>query len=195
MKNKYIVESLISLLKGHKSVEKDGTLSEEQRKKDLSGIIYLIGQTIRQYKSPAANIHVSVKAYELWNKITDMSMDTCDYREIIHCNKIKEGESFECMSYVGSEKEGTERLLIKDECFVFNDIFHAEHVIPVKVIRDELLALEEIDEASVIAILNKMHIAKILKEEDRGLTRTAGRTSDYEQNIRDFYLANNIEFK
>ena len=193
MKNKYIVESLVSLLKGYKSVTKEEP-EGAQRNKDLSGIVYLIGQTIRQYKSPASNIHVSVKAYDLWNKITNMSMDICDYREPICCDKIKEGETVECMTYVGSKKDGDPRSLHTNEKFVFNAIFHAEHVVPVKVIRDELLALPEIEEASVIAILNKMHIAKILKEEDRNLARTAGRTSDFEQNIRDFYLAKQITF-
>ena len=193
MKNKYIVESLVSLLKGYKSVTKEEP-EGAQRNKDLSGIVYLIGQTIRQYKSPASNIHVSVKAYDLWNKITNMSMDICDYREPICCDKIKEGETVECKTYVGSKKEGKTRFLHTNETVVFNAIFHAEHVVPVKVIRDELLALPEIEEASVIAILNKMHIAKILKEEDRNLARTAGRTSDFEQNIRDFYMEKNIEF-
>ena len=189
MKNKYVVESLMVLLKGYKAMYGDGSHAKENPlKKDLSGIVYLIGQTIRQYKPAPEKIHVSVKAYELWNRLTDnTSLDICDYDEKIECTNIPEGETVDCDQYSGSSNDSTKLALKRGETFQFNNLFHSDHIVPVCLIRDELIAMETIEERAIIAVLDKMHIAKLLKGEDRSVGRTSGRTLDYKQVIRDIY--------
>lgn len=66
-------------------------------------------------------------------------------------------------------------------------MFHVDHIVPVKLILSELLNLKVINSLNVSNILQKMYLCRILKEEDRRIGRTSGRTLSYKNNIVNVY--------
>lgn len=187
-KNLFLVKSISCLLEAHKAIDES-----EQNEKDLSSIRYLLGQTIRAYKLPSQNIHISHGAYELWNKLTTSNIDNYTYRESVTCDKLTEEGIYKI--YKGGSKTGIDYKIVPGGKFCFRDIFHVDHVIPVSFIQKELLNLKTINEEAIIAILNKMHLCRILKEEDRRLDRIANRTFDFNETIQNVYNKQNVWLK
>lgn len=94
--------------------------------------------------------------------------------------------------YKGSQKNGQNVQIHPNDKVCFNDMFHVDHIVPVKLIMDELLKLTQINSQNVSNILQKMYLCRMLKEEDRLLGRTAGRTLCYNNNINNIYKKRGI---
>lgn len=185
-KNNHIIKAVACLVEAYQGLEGNGT--------EQGGVKYLLGQTIRQYAIPAEKCHVSKAAMELWNELTSSDIRNFWYREAVKCDRL-EGEKI-LPRYVGSKSEpevDKPIILHHDSTFCFRDVFHGDHVVPVSLILDELVKLDCITIENVQAILDKMHVCRILKSEDRQLGRTHGRTLDFEETIRNVYLAKNVE--
>lgn len=135
---------------------------------------YLINQTIRLYILPDEHKYVSLKAKEQWEKVTSADMSDYGYRCQVNADRLK--DVMFVHKYKGSNKNAEKESvsIYPYKSFVFNDIFHEDHIIPVCYFVDKLLNLTESElcEERVEAILDGMYIAKILKEEDRSLPRT-----------------------
>lgn len=134
---------------------------------------YLINQTIRLYILPEGHMYASYKAETLWNEITSDDMSRRGYRDRVKADKVNGPTPL--YRYKGSNKKSEKApySLCPNKTFVFNDIFHEDHIIPVCYFVDKLLRLteSELSEERVEKILDGMYIAKILKEEDRKLPR------------------------
>ena len=89
--------------------------------------------------------------------------------------------------YKGAEKEGKLRKIIKGSHFEFRKVFHEDHVIPVSLIMKKLVELNPNNEKEIKELLEKMHICVILKDEDRIISTTKGRTLDFEETIKNVY--------
>ena len=94
--------------------------------------------------------------------------------------------------YKGSQKDGQNVQINPNDKVCFNDMFHVDHIVPVKLIMDELLKMTQINSQDVSNILQKMYLCRMLKEEDRLLGRTAGRTLCYNNNINNIYNTRGI---
>lgn len=186
MKNNVIVNTLITLLNGYKNLLQQNAPSN----RELRSLNYLIGQVIRQYDIPMSNVHVSGGAASLWNKLTSANMNDYWYKESVVCDNLL--GQITCLFYKGSVKVGESAPIHKGDTFCFNDLFHVDHVVPVSIIKQELLNLDVVDYSSVMNVLNKMHLCKILKEEDRKLGRIKDRTSDYQETINTVYNPKNV---
>lgn len=173
IRNSVIIKSIQILLSALKNMD------------DHRGLCYLLGQSIRQYDVPKENHHVSEAANNLWKKLTQGSIDNFHYRDTVKCDNLK----IECKvkSYIGNSSKEKEKTLHPNETFVFRELFHEDHVIPVSIIIKNLLKLPDIDEKSIKDCLDKMHLCVLLKEEDRKIGRTRNRGNDCEQIIRDVY--------
>lgn len=185
-KNDYIIKAVACLVEAYHSLE--GNEAEQE------GIRYLLGQTIRQYSVPAEKCHISKAAMELWNELTSSDITNFWYRETVKCDRLESEKILP--RYVGSSSTPDKDqpiILHHDSTFCFRDVFHGDHVVPVSLILDELVKLDRITIEKVQAVLDKMHVCRILKSEDRLLGRTHGRTLDFEQTIRNVYLAKNVE--
>jgi hypothetical protein len=66
-------------------------------------------------------------------------------------------------------------------------MFHEDHVIPVSMIFAELKKSTDIKSDKIKCILDKMHLCIILKEEDRKIGRTKGRSMDFDKTISHVY--------
>ena len=95
-------------------------------------------------------------------------------------------------SYRGNENKPTEKTVEKDGKIKYNNVFHNEHVIPIKVIIQKLQVCDLDDREAVKEILDKIHISRITKEEDKKLKPKSNRPCDYDTVVKDIYKPNGI---
>ena len=184
--NKYIIASIVVLLKGYQRLK----ASSNSNKMHISSLKYVLGQTVRAYKVPKKQIFISQAAEKRWNELTNFDINNFDYKQSFKCDRLK--QSITCKMYKGSQKNGKNVQINPNAKVCFNDMFHVDHIVPVKLIMDELLKLTQINSQNVSNILQKMYLCRMLKEEDRLLGRTAGRTLCYNNNINNIYKKRGI---
>ena len=182
MKNEAIIDSIICLL----SEYRDEMLDPVSNKANLDSLKYLINQTIRAYDIPEKNHHLSQSAFDRWNKLSKEDIMKKHYKDKVVCDKLTGPVKY--VLYTGASKTGTPTLLTKGSEFEF----HEDHVIPVSMIFDEMVKMPVVDKKSIENLLNEMHMCVILKDEDRNIGRTRGRSLDYDKTIKDVYNRNNI---
>ena len=136
---------------------------------------YLLGQTIRQYEPSENHQHVSIGA---WNHWQNQASTDEDIRQFQYTWKYKKKQSGQ------SEK--------------FNTHFIQEHTTPVADIKKELKDLKKNNNICFKSIedrLEKMHISRILKTEDKAIKKNSGRGLDFEDIANDCYQGAGIEFQ
>lgn len=175
-----ILDIIISLINGVKAgghIESDGQI--------LWGSKYLLNQTIRQYSQPNDHYFISEKALDLWNKITSEDIMSKYYRDRVILDKTDGTITLKC--YKGNSKHFTEWTPNKGDGLTYRDVFHDEHIVPVKMIIKELIALEHPNYENVKEILGKIRVCKMLKEEDKLIKNKSNRSTDYKKAIADNY--------
>ena len=179
---------IIAFLKSHKNKDYAHPYIESFYKgKNVSiwNTHYLLGQILRQFNIPEERYFISEKSLNKWKEITNKNIRDFYYREKVVC----ENDNVEIEEFKGASKKGITRIINKGDTFIFRDVFHLEHMIPIKVIEDELLSLkdDELDYDHVDSILNKLYICRILKTEDRKIENKYKRSSDIEDIIKNVY--------
>lgn len=185
--NEIIIDSLTVLLKGYKQLR----VYSNQSKVDTDSIGYLIGQTIRQYQLPLDHYVISEKANSSWECLTSQNIKDSFYKSSVQCDRVSGSVILD--KYVGSSKTGLKTEISKNEHIRFNDYFHCDHIIPVKLVIEKLLSEEELSPVSICNILDEMYICIMLKSEDRILGRTKGRTLCYKDVINKIYNPSGIQ--
>ena len=184
MKNEAIIKSIEYLLCELKSLK-----NKEANNKDINSLLYLLGQSIRQYDIPAANCHISVCAKQRWEELSNDDIWKYWHRKQVKCDRLKFPKSFNV--YKGSANTPVQTTLNPGLSFTFRDMFHEEHIIPVSLIMKKLINTSCIKIQTIKAILDSMHVCVILKEEDRRVNKQHGkianRTGDFSQNEKNIY--------
>ena len=180
MKNDAIIDAILCFLKEYKKED----AKKQHNTDDLEGLHYIIGQTIRQYNIPKKNFHLSKGAKDLWDKLSTKDILDYHYLETVVCDKLS--KTITCKSYKGASKTGDPLSLSKNSKFIFRQVFHEDHVIPVSLIWEEMRD-KPMDKQSLKKLLGKMHICYLLKEEDRRIPTTKGRSLDFEKIIDTIY--------
>ncbi len=194
MENNAVLDIIINLVRGVKS--KDNAVKGLWQNRELvigsaryikkSGLAReLLNKTLRFYRIPDDNLFVSKKAYEVWKKLTDTSI--WDYNDLQaikldNCDKIVlKTKKTETIELVREGKKTTPSI-------PFNHIFHTEHLTDINSVIDNLCTLEdtELNYTNVMSILDKICMARILKEEAVNLDHNnkTGRGLDIKQVIR-----------
>ena len=169
----------------------------------LGSADYLLGQSVRQLWSREGHKFVSKKAAKLWGdlKVEGSIFDYC-YQKPVH---YKNEAPVHVKGYTGAKgtPDWEEDLIFKrtGDCFRFRQVSHIEHIVPIKIILEELLNLDLSEEKEVIykkmdAILNKIYVCYITKEEDRALNRIGAKTKrpdDYREVLNKQYKEAGIE--
>lgn len=181
MKNDAIVDSILCLLKEYR---KEMT-APNPNNADLNSLKYLINQTIRAYDIPKGNYHLSEGAYNRWKELSTEDIMKKHYKDKVVCDKLT--GPVEYVLYTGASKTGTPTSLTKGSEFEFRKMFHEDHVIPVSMIFDEMVKMLVVDKQSIENLLNEMHMCVILKDEDRNIGRTRGRSLDFYTTIKNVY--------
>lgn len=155
---------------------------EEARYEEKINFSYLLGQAIRQWQIPECNWHKSENALALWKEISNQELTShFQYKEIFECVK-----SITIPRFKGATRDFDKigNLSIKrGDNIAFNEIFIAEHTIPVSDIRDALVVCYKRNQGwrkiklkrELTTILNKMHITQMLKIEDRRIKTCTAR--------------------
>lgn len=125
---------------------------------------YLLGQILRQI--PVTKKYVSDEAQKLWDQLTDEDIWKYNYQDKVQTkNKDVIVKKYKGASKTAEDKEGK----AVGNSFIFREVFHDEHIIPIAVIIEELLKLKdgEITPEKIAQIIDKICICRITKEEDR----------------------------
>ncbi|MBR6021746.1 MAG: hypothetical protein IK066_04940 [Kiritimatiellae bacterium] len=187
--NEAIINSLLCLLKAYKT---EMSLPEGDLQKVIQkSLKYLISQSIRQYALPKAHYHLSRGAHARWEKLSIEDIMQKNEQDHVFCDKL-EGCSRQYRLFVGAERTGTPTM-ITEEGFIFRQMFHKDHVIPVSMIFEKMVTMDHADAQKIRTLLNTMHICTILKEEDHRIGRTKGRSLNYRKTIDDVYTPAGIE--
>lgn len=147
---------------------------------------YLLGQTVRQLWLPKEKFYFSEAAKNLWNQIRP-SEDIFKYwyRDRVFTN-FESGVKVKF--YKGANKfPYDERLLKKGESFIFKDIFHDDHIIPIKLILNRLLELQNSNRRSVMEVLDNISVCRMLKSEDREIHEKHNRPFSEKEIIEKIY--------
>ena len=180
-----IIIAFVKAEKKDKPIESDF----EKGKRYIHGTRYLLNQILRQYYVPKERRLVSKEAQKLWESIMGSEEDINDYR---YHNIITAKLSGATISeYKGAKKNPEKsRELHKGEKFVFKDVFHVEHIVPIAVIIKELEKLYDsnlLDYKHVDEVLKHMYVCRMLKEEDRNIKEKFDRSFDKDEVIEKVY--------
>lgn len=181
--NQAVINAIIALLPTYQSASG----------RNAQNLRYLIGQLIRQYQLPKDNWHISQAADNRWNQLTTDSIWKYHYKDVVTCDKLSSPTTYGL--YKGASKTPVQTTLNKNDKFHFRQMFHEDHVIPVSLIIDELKNLNVVNVTTVTSILDQMHMCIILKEEDRKISWTKGRSLKYQQTINNVYTPAGIIIK
>lgn len=181
MKNDAIINSILCLLAEYKTE----SAKSNPNKSSLGSLRYLLLQSIRQYDIPKGNHHLSKGAHDRWTELTTNNIRNYHYRDLVVCDNLS--GPVQHALFNGSNSKGKLTTLTKGFKFHFREMFHEDHVIPVSMILDEMVKMNPVNYASVVNLLNRMHICVILKKEDRRIGRTKGRTTDFRETIKKVY--------
>ncbi len=152
---------------------------------------YLLNQTVRQLSLPKEKYLLSEAAKQLWDSLTSKEIENYFSRESIENEKI---ESITLPVYKGNKKESTGNVDVKKgKTFIFNNVFHCEHIIPINMIVKKLLELQNPTTDEVSAILDHISVCRVLKEEDRKIKEKLSRPFNENEVIEKIYLRNGIK--
>ena len=182
---------IIPLIKASKE---KGTKNDKHIKGDGIEIIncsYLLNQLLRNILIPEENYHISKAADKLWKSLTSSDIKDYGYDETFICDMISDFR--ELPFYKGNENNPEMRTVTKDTKIKYNNVFHNEHVIPIKIIIRQLQACDLDDYDAVKKILNSIHICRITKEEDKKLKQKSNREGGFDDIVKGLYKNNGIE--
>ena len=176
-----VLEIIISFVKACKN-DKEHAYVESNGKRIWSAY-YLLNQILRQYYIDDNHVLISKKAQELWEKIAvEPNIKRFNYR-----NTFTAKVNIDIDMYYGAKKEGVLTSVKKGQKVIWNKIFHDEHTIPVNIIIKELCSLDNLNYESVLKVLDKIYICKMLKEEDRKIIQKSDRPSNVIEVVEKIY--------
>ena len=148
-----------------------------QRGKHSYGVSYryLLNQCIRQYLVPDSNIHISVGAGQVWQ---NMGLNLGDIYKYTYQDVIVPQNNIQVDTCVGTKKKSViTKNIVAGQPIAYNSVFIDEHTTPVKDVTEALKQayISNPCTSTIIGILDKMHITKMLKYENANIKKTTNR--------------------
>ena len=147
-----------------------------QRPKHSYGVSYryLLNQSIRQYLVPSGNIHISVGAMHEWQA---MGLNPNDIYNYTYHDSVVPQKSIQVKTCAGTNKTPKTINVIAGTAIAYNSVFIDEHTTPVKDVIAALMKAcgSQPNVSAIEAVLDKMHITKMLKAENAIIVKTTGR--------------------
>lgn len=194
MENNVVLDIIIEFVKAVKSAKKEkeivSVINGKEYKIKAAG--YLLGQIIRQYNIPEDHYYISVAAENKWKELSNENIWDFVYRDSITCTSEV---PIYVDKYKNNEKTAIKAEITKGQNFIFRDIFHDEHIIPIRIIIENLINLEELSYQSVEKVLSNIYICRILKWEDRKIKPKSNRPFDFELVKKQIYEPKDIILK
>ena len=192
MENNVVLDIIIEFVKAVKGAKKEIVSVVNGKEYKIKAAGYLLGQIIRQYNIPEDHYYISVAAENKWKELSNENIWDFVYRDSITCTSEV---PVSVKKYKNNEKDPTKDVIKNGENFIFRDIFHDEHIIPIRVIIENLLKLDTLTYENVEKILNQIYICRILKSEDRNIKPKSNRPFDFEIVKKQIYEPQNIILK
>lgn len=150
-----------------------------QRIKHSYGVSYryLLNQCIRQYLVPDSNIHISVGAGQVWQ---NMGLNLGDIYKYTYQDVIAPQNNIQVDTCVGTKKKSViTKNIVARQPIAYNSVFIDEHTTPVKDVTEALKQayISNPCTSTIIGILDKMHITKMLKCENAKIAKNTNRIS------------------
>lgn len=149
-----------------------------QRPKHSYGVSYryLLNQCIRQYLVPDSNIHISVGAKRVWQ---NMGLNLGDIYKYTYQDVIVPQNGIQVCTYLGTKKTPLTKNIVARQPIAYNSVFIDEHTTPVKDVTEalKLACGNNPQQSTIIDILDKMHITKMLKCENANIAKNTNRIS------------------
>lgn len=194
---------LIALIAACQAGNEDPHLeSPEGFNANIGSSHYLLNQSLRLLWDRPGHLFVTKEALDLWSKLKVGDSIFHYYYQKPVFYKNENPVPIEC--YKGASKtpywKGDIQFTGKKESIRFRQVFHREHIVPISIIIEELLAIDlkqdkrhvynEID-----AILNKIYVCYMLKKENIRLNEEAKnkRSDDYQQVLYTDYVKADIK--
>lgn len=170
--NSFIIDMVITCLKACSVNQTRSNIKVEAN--------YLLSQILRQYIIPQSNWHVSKAAEAAWSTITSSPIGSYTYKQPFIADKLC--SSISIPTYKGASRKEQSILTINPgQTVQFNQLFVCEHITP---IADVIKALKSLNlqnnpnlRSQVTDILEKICICRILRTEDRSISRSSHRVS------------------
>ncbi|MDP2426182.1 MAG: hypothetical protein Q8M70_07515 [bacterium] len=153
---------------------------------------YILNQLLRQIKTPKENWYITYKADTLWQQLTTDKIDDYYYKKKV---TLSRNEHLSVTTFKGNSKNPNVRPISKGDSFAFREVFHDEHIIPIKIIINQLLKLDKPTYETVVEVLSKISICRMLKTEDRSIYNSHKRSFDLSTIIETTYLKSGIYMK
>ena len=189
MSNSLIMRDIVIHYLGLMNTEEDLDSDYEVHQNSAK---YLLNQTVRQLYLPTSKYYLTKMAKETWDKIRTKDDDIYNYWYRNSVEKNVEGE-VEVKLYKGASKTPYDiKPIKKGDKFIFKDVFHDDHIIPMKLILKRLLALENPNRENVQTILDDITVCRMLKSEDRKIIRMHNRPYNEDEIIKTIYSEKDI---
>ena len=169
--------------------------------KTLWGCGYLLNQVLRQISVQDDHKLVSKAAQELWDQIApvETEQENKGINDFYYHEKLTASKpGAEIYEYKGSNKnpnQDSPRRLEKGSTFIFRDVFHVEHIVPISMIIDRLVELDEqglLTDEEINNTLNLIYVCRITKQEDRSIKEKYNRSLDVDEVLEKVYKARGI---
>lgn len=151
---------------------------------------YLLGQTLRQYNLPMSQKHISQAFKDLWESITSYDCNRIEYDMRFQCDRLLDDKQVNAYAGNSTQPKKGKLILKPGGKYKYNSIFIDEHIVPISIIKKDLFSLcdrDELSDDSIQAVLNKIHICKITKDENARIISSSNRSSDYRNVIDNDY--------
>lgn len=194
---------LIALIKGCQQNGDDQHIDgPENHDAKIGNLKYLLGQIVRSLWNRKGHKGLSKEAARIWDGLK-VGEDIFDYyyqRKVFYKNDVP----VHVKGYIGAKSnpdwEEDLKFTKEGDYFRFRQVFHIEHIVPISVILEQLISLDLSEDLDVVyskieAILDKIYVCYITKEEDRKLNKRAktNRPDDYRKVIEGVYKDAGIE--
>lgn len=187
MKRNSIDSAIVIIVELLKILQSEET--QDHYRIEKKGSKYLLSQTLRQLNLPESRYYISEKAYEKWKEISDKNIFDYYYQSRV-TNEFKD---LTLPLYVGASKNSMgDRTIKKGATFTFRQVFHDDHIIPIKQIIIKLMELKTPNYDNVMPILKRIGICRMLKKEDRSIKNKSKRPFDEEKIINTIYQDSGI---
>lgn len=153
---------------------------------------YILNQLLRQLKIPKENWYITYKADTLWQQLTTDKIDDYNYQKKV---TLTRNERLSVTTFKGNSKVPNIRPLTKGDSFAFREVFHDEHVVPINVVIDQLLKIDTPTYETVVPVLSKISICRMLKTEDRAIYNSRKRSFDINTVVETTYLKSGVYVK
>jgi len=156
---------------------------------------YLLNQILRQIQLPERNYYISERAKQKWLELSKENIKNYYYQKHVLCEN---NNPVIVKCYKSNRNNFVEKELIKGNKFVYKDVFHDEHMIPIDVIIKKLCEFYlsgQLNYTNVEQTINNIYICKMLKEEDRNIKIKYNRPFELEKVIENIYLPAGIKIE